>query len=152
MRLGRGRIHLFAVLLISLLCRCGDQPRDLADKYSTAQLREDFAQLRQLIEQNHPLYFTDRNQMNESFDIQYALLQDSLNILDFYRIISPANSAVRCGHTRLSLPESIENQLFNDGNYLPFDIQVIRDSLVILENLSEDSTIAAGCLILSING
>jgi hypothetical protein len=141
-------------MIAAMLCVCGcsTESRHLADRFSEEDLREDFEQLRRLILDGHPKTFTDLGNLHRVFDRQYGLLQDSLTILEFYRIIAPAVSSVRCGHTRLSLPESISEELRDTGGYLPLDIRIIKDSLYVTESYSYGQPIERGSCILSING
>ena len=96
------------VLIVVMLCLsgCSNERFHLTDRFSAEDLRGDFEQLRRLILNGHPKTFTDLGNLHRAFDHQYSLLEDSLTILEFYRVIAPAVSHVRCGHTRLSLPSS----------------------------------------------
>jgi hypothetical protein len=117
-----------------------------------SQARQDFLQVRDLILRDHPLNFAPRNEIAKAFDSQYSALEDGLTIMEFYRVIAPAISAVSCGHTRLSLPGCIHEDVFTNGHSLPFDIKVTHDSLVIVETYVPDHAIRRGSVILSING
>jgi hypothetical protein len=96
--------------------------------------------------------FTDRSDLHQAFERQTALLEDSLTVLEFYRIAAPAVAAVNCGHTELTLPTGICKRLYEQGQYLPLDIRVIRDSLFVYQDYTEAKGIAPGSTVLSING
>lgn len=72
---------------------------------------------------------------------------------EFFRVIAPAVSHVRCGHTRLSLPRSVIDLHREHGNYLPFDIHVHENgSIVVVRSYQDEDPLPPGTAILSISG
>ncbi|MFC1475377.1 S41 family peptidase [Candidatus Zixiibacteriota bacterium] len=138
--------------LIMLLCFCGRESRSPTDRFSAQQLQEDFGRLQTQITSRHAGYFTNRGALARAFDRQAALLKDSMTLIEFYRLIAPVLAQTKCGHTRLSLPESAERRLAEKGNFLPLEIRVLDDSLFILKSYVETPFIAPGSAVLSING
>lgn len=139
------------VFLSLLLSSCGGQPRDLSSRYCHDELREDFWHLRELIFDNHPFTFTDRQELTLSFDLAEARLTDSMSIIEFLRVIAPAVSVVRCGHTRLSLPDGVLDDMYVNSRWLPFDIQVVRDTLVVMDVYSDITGVPMGSRIIAID-
>jgi hypothetical protein len=152
MKVNKSVVGILIIAMILMLCQCSIEPGIPTTKYSLSQLQDDYNQLSSQILENHPMYFTDRYELGRAFDSGYALIKDSLTIIEFYRIIAPVVSKVKCGHTRLSLPESVEKHLQQYGNYLPFDIKVINDSLFVYKSYVDEPAIEPGCALLSING
>lgn len=147
------RFSIFVALFICfLLFQCGNNNRDYQTKYSLTQLQEDYNYLTNLIAERHPHFFTDLNELHEIIDRQYALLNDSMTIMEFFRVISPVVGAVKCGHTRIWLPGTISRYSYENSNYLPLDIKVIDDTLFIYKNITIESSIIPGCIIYSLNG
>ncbi len=142
---------LLAFLLVA--CHDGASNRDPAATYSLPQLQKDFRQLRKLIDRKHPHYFTDRAALGNAFDRQYALLRDGMTSTEFFRVIAPAVSEVRCGHTRLSLPRSVNDLHREHGNYLPFDIHAHENGAIfVVRSYLDEDPLPPGSTIISING
>ncbi|MDH3939332.1 MAG: S41 family peptidase, partial [candidate division Zixibacteria bacterium] len=140
------------ILLLLTLCGCENHPATASAKFSASQLQSDFHQLRRLINRNHPMSFTDQQEMDSAFDRQFALLDDSLTLMEFFRIVAPAVSKVRCGHTRLTLGEPVRENLYEYGDHLPLDLRVVGDSLFVYETYLDSPIITPGSAVLSING
>ncbi len=144
------------VLLVALLlvaCQGVSPEKHPTATYTRPQLQDDFNQLRKLIDRKHPHYFTDRAALDAAFDRQQALLRDGLTSTEFFRIIAPAVSEVRCGHTRLSFPRSVADFHREHGRYLPFEIRAFENSsLHLVSSYLDDESVDPGSAILSING
>ncbi len=134
-----------------LLCSCESREIGPTTTFSLAQLKADYRQLRSLIADNHPRTFTDWRELDAAFDLQNELLRDNLTVMEFRRIIAPAVSKVRCGHTRLSFPDSFYDALRATARHLPLDIRIMRDSLFVLEAYGDDAAVPLGSAVLSIN-
>jgi len=118
---------------------------------SPDQLLEDYGELKELIIRNHPMNFGDMQDVIRAFDRQFDELSDSMTIPEFFRALAPAVAAVRCGHTRLSLPESVQRHAYLHANCLPLILHALGDSVVCLEDLTSDESIKPGSRILTIN-
>ncbi|MEW5701097.1 MAG: S41 family peptidase [Candidatus Zixiibacteriota bacterium] len=143
-----------AVVLLSIslgIARCSGRPVALTSRLSASQARADLEQLRDLLYGGHPMTFTDRAGLTAEFDRQRAALTDSLTVLDFYRVTSCIVAMVRCGHTELSLPDEMRDDLYRSGHFLPLDVRVIRDTLFVYRSYASNTNVAAGCVIVSIN-
>ncbi len=141
-----------SVTICSLLVACTKHPCERNAALTLGQARRDFRELRELILNGHPFNFATRTEVMASFDSQYLALVDGMTILEFYRAIAPAVSAVKCGHTRLSLPDCVQKDIILYGGSFPFDIKVTRDSLVIVEAYDSGLLVPRGSVVLSING
>ena len=150
---------LIAVFSINMFSGCstdntysGEKKRSIAQKkYSLIELQSDFNQLKEIIEHQNPKLFADKQELSDIFESQYTLLQENMGLLDFYRIVSPIISKVRCGHTNLSIPYSYYSFMRVNAKYLPFKFFISDKRLFITENIS-DMTIPVGSEILSTNG
>ncbi len=146
------KLLLTALCLGLLLCSCGGTDVAPSTRFSLEELQEDFHRLRRLIADHHPKTFTDWRELDSAFDQQYELLSDDMTALEFRRIIAPAVSKVRCGHTRLLFPDALYEDLRKSASHLPFDIRIISDSLFVLEAYGDEPAIPLGSRIVSING
>ncbi|MFH2037673.1 MAG: S41 family peptidase [Candidatus Zixiibacteriota bacterium] len=142
-------ISLFTLLLIANGCSADNQVNTY---YSVTELREDFLQLKKLINENHPKYFTNISQLNSTFDSQFAKINDSMTEIEFMRLLGPVISAVKCGHMRMYTPEATYQYLVDSARIIPLEIKVINDTLYVIFNCSADSEIKPGWIVKSING
>lgn len=144
-------LRLLGFLLVIFYCQCDTQPQLPGVKYAAGQLQEDFRQLENHL-RRHVRYFTDDATLREVSARQYALITDSMSLLEYSRLISPVLAAVRCGHARLSLPEAVESWLYDYGNYLPLKVRVVRESLVVQQCYDNTAAIPPGSIITAIDG
>lgn len=120
-------------------------------KYEVKKLREDFNQFRNIIESEHTKLYIKDDKLKRLFDKQYAKLTHDMGELEFYRIISPIVSSLKCGHTNISVSKEYEMYLNENGKYLPLVVKVINNRLYVTKNLST-ADIPKGSEIISING
>ncbi|MFH1842966.1 MAG: S41 family peptidase [bacterium] len=152
MKLSSGLLGLTLVALVWVSCQSGPPDVHLDSRFTLDQLQSDFDQYTDLIEKRHPGFFTDRAALARIAAKQRALLTDNLTLFEFYRILSPVRAEVRCGHTRLYLPERVEAELNRGGNLLPLAIGVFNDSLLVLANISPQPMPQPGDVVLAIDG
>jgi len=145
-------VHLVTFITLSvLLLACADYPCERNAFFGLRHMQQDIRELQDLIIQNHPLNFASEQNVRESFEDQYAELKDSMTLFEFHRIIAKAVSSVNCGHTRLSLPECVQDDAYLNGNTLPLEVKVVHDSLIILKTFDPEQILPEGSIILSIN-
>jgi len=145
---------LVVVILACPLIGCTGKPLpiDPSTRFSREQLQADLQQLKSLIRKYHPGTFTDWSEFEAVFSRQFRALGDSLNIVGFHRLVAPAVSAVRCGHTRLLFQDLVYDHLRENGNFLPFDIRAIGESLFVYQKYTDQTEMPRGSAILAING
>lgn len=119
-------------------------------RYSLEELQEDFSRVRTAVENKHPMFFANEEEIYERFDRQYALLQEGMSELDFYRVLAPALAALDCGHSNVLLSESYESYLQQEGSLLPLKVTVLEQKLYVVESKGT-VRIPAGSQIVSIN-
>lgn len=146
-------IIILLITCVSGLIFCGGKKYEWSSetKFSLTQVQEDLHQLENLIIRNHPKTFTDMSELMKTIETQYALLTDSMTFLDFYRVVAHVTAKVRCGHTRIWPPESVEKYMHRNGHYLPLDIRVLNDHLYVYKTLTDSIDIKPGTAILAIN-
>jgi len=152
-RATRGIILVPVVLLSSLPSGCGhrdETPRE-AVRYSLVQLTADFDQFTKLIHKHHPMFFTDRAELERTIAEQRKLLREGLDDFEFFRVLAPVAAAVRCGHTRLKLPRGVRDYYNDHGDFLPLEIKVIGDRLFVYRVFTEEESIEPGTRILTID-
>lgn len=119
--------------------------------FTKEELREDFMKLRKFVEEKHPKLYIEDSELEQLFDKQYSLLNKDMGELEYYRILSPIISELRCGHTHITVSKKYEQYMRQNGRYLPLMVKLIDNKLYVLENLSSVN-IEKGSEIISING
>jgi len=152
MKLLSGLLGGILAALILVSCQGGAPDVHVDSRFTLDQLQADFDQYTKLIEKHHPGFFTDRAALARVAAQQRALLTDDLSLFEFYRILSPVRAEVRCGHTRLYLPDRVEAEIQHGGNLLPLTVGVFNDSLLVLANHSPQPMPLPGDVILAIDG
>ncbi len=145
-----------AVLTLCIYLQVTAQPADsLQTKIlSSAAMQEDFAYLLKLLQQTHPgLYrYTSKEEASAKWDSSKALLRTPMSFYDFYKIIAATIADIRCAHTQ-ALPVSDLEPYFNSYmKTIPFFLYPVEDKIVVILNLTPDTSIQPGYEVLSING
>jgi hypothetical protein len=80
--------------------------------FSMQELQDDFRQLREAIESQHPaLYaFTPQAEFDRLFAQQFDQIKQPLRVEEFYRIIAPVVARIGCGHSSLRTPQGYWDQ------------------------------------------
>ena len=113
------------------------------------ELEQDFAQLKRILEQYHPLLhaFADKAAFERICKKQGARFIQPMTMEEFYRTAIPVVESVGCGHTNLWMPEGWLSQSLN--TYFPLKLRFIGNEAYILQ---KNAKIPMGSRILSING
>ncbi len=121
------------------------------ETYSLEEVQQDFQQFQKIINEKHPMTFTDETALTALFATQYRFLREGMTELDFYRVLAPIMAEVKCGHSNIVISKGYEAYLGNQATLLPFRVKVIDDKIYVTENLSH-TDIPAGTEITGING
>lgn len=152
----KGLTVIFLLLLLLFACEPGNEnenePED-NEPLSIQQLQEDFMQLRNTLETNHPaIYMYDTQAtMNAMFESAYNTLQAAMSELDFYRVLAPVVARVQCGHTAAYLSADGYSQLESSGRIFPYGLVFLDGHAYIYQDYSDGSMIPLGTEILAIN-
>lgn len=119
--------------------------------YPLEELQSDFQQFQKYIEMNHPMLFTDKEELAELFRAQYQKLGDNMSELEFYRILMPITAKLNCVHTNLSLSNNLNGLINNYGKVLPLNIKIIDKKAYVYDSC-HSCDIPRGSRLLSING
>jgi len=124
---------------------------EVEQTFSAKQLTEDVQQLEKTIMKKNPLYFADQEALSQLFSDAYQGIEEDMNELTFYRLLNPVVAAVNCGHTNLSVSETLYTARKEEARFFPLKVTLVGSSLYTLEN-DPSVGIAAGDEIQSING
>lgn len=128
---------------------------DPARRYPVAGLRQDFALLRQALEEGHPglYWYAAKVDMDSAFALTARQLTREMTEEEFRKHLSPLITRIRCGHTGIFLSKKSERYFKkNRPPLLPFETGFYGGKLYVTENHSSDSTLRAGSEVLAIEG
>lgn len=121
-------------------------------RFEPKQLQEDFRIARQALEEGHSgLYrYTQKAELDRRFEAALKSLDHPMNGLEFYRVLTPAVAAVRCGHTTTLLSIDLKTELEKTPLF-PFDVKVLGGRVFIFRDFAKGGHLA-GREIQAING
>jgi len=120
-------------------------------RYTLEELQEDFKRLRSVVENNYSMFFAEKEEISTIFNRRYALLEEGMSQLEFYRVLSPAVASLNCGHSNVLLSRAYEQQIKSETALLPLEVTVLNQKLHVVESKGSEH-IPPGSEILSING
>jgi len=137
----------FSILLALLFFSCKSNTQDLTKE----QASQDLAELKSELEKFHSGYnrYTSIDSMNLLFDQVENNLVD-MSVVDFYKELALIASKIRCGHTRVSLPERSRAAFRRTNVFLPFTVSILDNKLYVRKSL--DTSFKPGDEISAING
>lgn len=117
--------------------------------FSPKQLRADFAQMRNDLENNHPdrLRYESAAALSGLFDAAFASLQHDMTEAEFYRTVTPLVARYHCGHTQIRPSTG-----FSPGQVMPLGIYLVDGKAYVDAEYGSMSNVALGSKVLSING
>lgn len=123
-------------------------------RFPAEQLREDFVQLRNALENNHParLRYETEGELNHLFNTAYDSLQDPMTELEFYRVVAPLVARYHCGHTVVRPSGEFFDDINAMGLSLPLGIFRSEGKAYVDADYDSGSGIVPGSEVLSING
>ncbi len=149
---------IFTLLFTVMLFSCGTTDKKNFEEekiihfktYNLEELQNDFNEFRKVITLNHPMLYTDKEQINDLFNSQYEKIQDGMEELEFYRLLKPIISSLNCGHTNIRMSQEYRDSIMSKECFIPIEIRIIDNKIYLLQDIS--SQIPAGAEIISING
>lgn len=123
-------------------------------KFTREQLREDFQVLQRALEEGHiGIYrYTDKAELDRAFAQAAHSLDRAMGGYEFYRIVAPVVAALKCGHTRVQLPDALRQELDERLLLMPLLVRVLDGKGFVLRDFSHSDHRLAGSEIKAING
>ena len=120
-------------------------------KFTPAELREDFSLMKEVFTTLHPaLYeFNTKQNFARLLDSTYVELNKEMDVLEFYKMLSPIISKIGCGHTAVGLPDREENYI---KSFIPIKLKFLDGKAYIIENFSDSSQLELCQEVVAING
>jgi len=122
--------------------------------YSPSDLISDFNFMVETIQDVHPAIYTviDSITFQQEKKIILSKLSNSLNSLDYFRIISPLLSKNDDAHTLVVLPwDEWEKYISHGGKYFPFSVD-FDNGIKVIKCTDSSNTLAIGTRLLKVNG
>src|SRR3954469_14024710 len=84
-------------------------------------LQEDFRIMRHALEQAHGgIYrYTSKRELDRAFDLAYRRVDHPMTELDFWRLLAPMIAQIKCGHTYIWFPKSLQTQFETNTPFFP---------------------------------
>src|SRR6185503_11238078 len=139
---------------IGLVLLLGATPFRAGPTFTRAELAEDLRIAHDALIEGHPGVdrFTSRAELDRAFRNAEQGLGDSGDAYALFRVLAPAVAQVRCGHTGISLPESLQNDLTTHRRLLPMQMWIDQDRLFVFRDGSTPDERYAGREVLSLGG
>ena len=117
-------------------------------------LQEDFQIMRHALEEAHGgIYrYTSKAEMDRTFDRAYRKIDHPMTDMEFWRLAAPVVAHIKCGHTWLWFPQSVQTQFKTTEPIFTAEANVLHNRAFIHNPYGELSQALAGREILSING
>jgi|GEM_PF-490239 len=145
---------LYGIEHIQLASSPPKQPYNPKRLYEPAELRQDFAVLRKVLEGIYPsLYrFYSKPTIDSAMLNIYESINGPMTELEYYKLITPLFDIIGDGHIKSFLSNDFGEFSAAGIKKLPVQLMIIDGQAYVLENYSLDSTLIPGTRILSING
>ncbi len=143
------RIVLIAAVVVSF-GSCASTGNPTAE-YPLTELKQDFTQFREIIENRTARLYTDRTELGELLDKAEEQIETEMTELEFYRILAPVVAGLRCGHSFLTVSEATEEEMRKNGHLFPLDVRILDGKLYVVAD-PHSVGLAPGTEILRING
>ena len=130
-----------------------DLKSDSLPKFTPAQLLEDFQIARSALEEGHSgIYrYTPKSKLDQIFDEAARSLNRPMDAYEFFRVLTPAVHAIKCGHTTVVLSEDLRNELNGSALLLPLRVRILEKKPFVFRDFSSPEHRLAGMQIRSIN-
>ncbi len=138
---------IFILLLLPLFL----QAQKSKDSFTPEEVRADMVFLKKRFEKIHPgmYYYMSKEDYNKKYDSLYNTINQSLNYLETFRVLSQLVTNVKDGHTNLRYDKKRFNK--KNAKFVPFYLRKIGKNYYLALNYSADSTIIRGAEVLAFN-
>lgn len=166
MEINRMFIGVIIIITIVLCVGCDERKSNVAKKgnsvagnHTTIEteiwgkelLLEDFDQLSELVLDKHSFLFSDENHFKELVSENRQQITDNMSLEEFYRLAKSTISELECGHSRVFPSSKMRAYRYNQGSYLPLQINVVGGEAIVEKDFSDKVPEIEGSRILSIN-
>lgn len=146
--------YFLAFFLSVLSISCNNNVYVQKDTLKAAELVEDFQLFRQALEEAHPgLYtYTGKESFDKAFDSVRNILMRGMSKQEFYQLLTPLVTYIRCGHTKFMVGGVEDHRYpFNSDQLFPLRLLVAPEGAFVEYSFS-DQSIPPGSRLLRVNG
>lgn len=125
------------------------------EKYPADSLKTWTVELMKELSESHPGFYryTEKVAFDSIISKTVNSFADSLNTIEYYRVIKPIIAQIGCLHTSINLSETYENFLNEKSNLIPIEVFIDENNQAfITKNHSKNKSLKVGSQLLSING
>ncbi|MEM6345492.1 MAG: S41 family peptidase [Bacteroidota bacterium] len=124
-----------------------------AERLSVAELQEDFSFFKERLIRYHPGLYTyaTQTQIDSAFTAIESQLEQPMDDLAFYQLLSPLKSLIKDGHTYF-YPNQQTRDAISEKSALPIDLFWDWENLWVKEVYNATNEVQKGDKVLSING
>jgi len=117
-------------------------------------IQQDFQIMRHALEEAHGgIYrYTSKADMDRAFDRAYQKIDHPMTGLEFWRLSAPVVAHIKCGHTDIWLPKTVQAQIVTNIPLLPLVVRVLGNRVYVYRDYSSTGSPLEGSELLSING
>ena len=146
--------HCIITVVLVLLCSFLSAQEDYNRLLSSDDKREDFDVFKNTLKSLHPnLYlYTSESILDSMLTSVENRLNEDLNTIDLFRLLTPVIHAIRNSHTTIIPPQSYLDYIKSDANRLPLTFLYRNDSLIVAENHSTNRNIKSGDVVVELSG
>jgi C-terminal processing protease CtpA/Prc len=140
--------------IVGLLFRATILSATADEKIPLKLLQEDFQIMRHALEEGHPgiYWYSSKADMDRTFDRAYRKINHPMTDLEFWRLAAPVVGQIKCGHTYLWFPKTLDTQANTTIPYLPFVTTILGGRMFVYRDLVNPGSSLEGSEILSVNG
>jgi hypothetical protein len=142
-----------AWLLISAVFGCVSLDA-FAQTIPAELLQEDFCVMRHALEQAHGgIYrYTSKREMDRTFDRAFRRIDHSMTDLEFWRLVALVVAHIKCGHTSIWFPKTLQMQFETTTAFFPLEMRVLGKRAYVYQDCANAGSALEGSEVLSING
>jgi hypothetical protein len=148
---------ILCLLATTITCRAQKASIDKAGydadrKIDVKDLRSDLVILRTALLKSHPglFWYQDRAAFERQFQSLEGDVTAPMTDLQFYTLLTPFISSIRCGHTDVEMPDAFYQHYRSNKAVFPFRIKIIDAKMYVVADFSGEG-VRPGSQIVSIN-
>ena len=146
---------LFLLLTLFWIFILSEKPISAQELLTISQLKTDFALFRQALEEAHPgLYrYHTKTEFDSIFSQQLEKIDHEMTRQEYYKLLIPVVSQIKCGHTKLHTDENrTSNFFFNTEKVFPWRLHFDGNKAFVLDSYINTTNVPVGAELISING
>ncbi len=140
----------YIIFIISISCEPASSQKDVL--IPKKELQDEAISLKQeLIDYHSGLYwFNSEEEFENNFRTFTGSLDGGLTEIEYYRAVSEFITSIRCGHTRVRVPEILHSHTRSNAVLMPITV-VVRDDEIFVDEVLSGNEIESKDQIIAVN-